>query len=46
MSRFGMYLGSGSVFDTISVQQEKEKKICYARFLLIYFEQSVVQICI
>ncbi len=33
----------GSRFDTISVQQEK-KLIYYARFLLIYFEQTVVQI--
>ncbi len=34
----------GSRFDTISVQQEKEKKIYYARFIFIYFEQTVVQI--
>ncbi len=33
----------GSRFDTISVQHEK-KKIYYARFLFIYFEQTVVQI--
>ncbi len=33
----------GSRFDTISVQHEK-KKIYYARFLLLYFEQTVVQI--
>ncbi len=33
----------GSRFDTISVQQEK-KEIYYARFLFIYFEQTVVQI--
>ncbi len=32
----------GSRFDTISVQQEKQ--IYYARFLFIYFEQTVVQI--
>ncbi len=43
MSRFGMYLGSGSRFVTISVQQGK-KEIYYARFLFIYFEQTVVQI--
>ncbi len=35
----------GSRFDTISVQHEK-KKIYYARFLFIYFEQTVVQIII
>ncbi len=34
----------GSRFDTISVQQEK--KIYYARFLFIYYEQTVVQITI
>ncbi len=33
----------GSRFDTISVQHEK-KEIYYARFLFIYFEQTVVQI--
>ncbi len=33
----------GSRFVTISVQQEK-KEIYYARFLFIYFEQTVVQI--
>ncbi len=33
----------GSRFDTISVQHEKNK-IYYARFLFIYFEQTVVQI--
>ncbi len=42
MSRFGMYLGSGVMvrydFDTTG------KKIYYARFLFIYFEQTVVQI--
>ncbi len=43
MSRFGTYLGSGSRFDTISVQHEK-KEIYYARFIFIYFEQTVVQI--
>ncbi len=32
----------GSRFDTISVQHEK--KIYYARFLFIYFEQTVEQI--
>ncbi len=32
-----------SRFDTISVQQEK-KEFYYARFLFIYFEQTVVQI--
>ncbi len=35
----------GSRFDTISVQQEK-KQIYYAWFLIIYFEQRVVQITI
>ncbi len=34
----------GSRFDTISVQHEKKKEIYYARFLFIYFEQTVVQI--
>ncbi len=34
----------GSRFDTISVQQGK--KIYYARYLFIYFEQTVVQITI
>ncbi len=34
----------GSRFDTISVQHEKKKESYYARFLLIYFEQTVVQI--
>ncbi len=43
MSQFGTYLGSGSRFDMISVQQGKEE-IYYARFLFIYFEQTVVQI--
>ncbi len=33
----------GSRFDTISVQHDK-KEIYYARFLFIYFEQTVVQI--
>ncbi len=33
----------GSRFDTISVQQGK-KVIYYAQFLLIYFEQTLVQI--
>ncbi len=33
----------GSRFDTISVQHEK-KEIYYARFIFIYFEQTVVQI--
>ncbi len=33
----------GSRFDTISVQHEKKKEIYYARFLFIYFEQTVVQ---
>ncbi len=33
----------GSRFDTISVQHEKKEIYC-ARFLFIYFEQTVVQI--
>ncbi len=41
MSRFGTYLGSGGHG---SIQQEK--KIYYAQFLFIYFEQTVVQITI
>ncbi len=41
MSRFGTYLGSR--FDTISVRQG-EKEIYYARFLFLYFEQTVEQI--
>ncbi len=45
MSRFGTYLGRGSRFDNDFVQQEK-KEIYYARFLFIYFEQTVVQITI
>ncbi len=43
MSRFSTSV-RGSRFDTISVQQEK--KNYYARFLLIYFVQIVVQIAI
>ncbi len=35
-----------SRFDTISVQQEKKKEMYNARFLFIYFEQTVVQITI
>ncbi len=42
MSRFGSTSVRGSRFDTISVQHEK-KEIYYARFLFIYFEQTVVQ---
>ncbi len=32
-----------SRFDTILVQQAKKKEIYYARFRIIYFEQTVVQ---
>ncbi len=42
MSRFGTSVRL-SWFDTIAVHQEK-KEIYYARFLFIYFEQTVVQI--
>ncbi len=44
MSRFGTYLGS-----VVTVRYDfgttgKKKEIYYARFLFIYFEQTVVQI--
>ncbi len=45
MSRFGTYLGSGVTVRYEFGRKFREKKeIYYARFLFIYFEQTVVQI--
>ncbi len=46
MSRFGTYLGSGVTVRYDFGTTGKKKQIYYARFLLIYFEQTVVQIII
>ncbi len=44
MSRFGRYLGSGVTVRYDFGTTWKKKEIYYARFLFIYFEQTVVQI--
>ncbi len=44
MSRFGTYLGSGGHGSIRFQYNLKKKEIYYARFILIYFEQTVVQI--
>ncbi len=46
MSRFGTYLGSGVTVRYDFGTTGKKKKIYYAQFLFIYFEQTVVQITI
>ncbi len=47
MSRFGTYLGSGvTVRYDFGTTGTKKKESYYARFLFIYFEQTVVQIMI
>ncbi len=43
MSRFGTYLGLG-VKVRYNFSTTEKKKIYYAQFLFIYFEQTVVQI--
>ncbi len=45
MSRFGMYLGS-EVTVRYDFGTTGKKTIYYARFLFIYFEQTLVQITI
>ncbi len=44
MSRLGTYLGSGVTVRYDFGTTWKKKEIYYARFLFIYFEQTVVQI--
>ncbi len=44
MPRFGTYLGSGGHGSIRFQYNMKNKEIYYARFLFIYFEQTVVQI--
>ncbi len=46
MSRFGTYLGSGVTVRYGFGTTGKKQQIYYARFLFIYFEQTVVQITI
>ncbi len=44
MSWFGTYLGSGVTVQYDFGTTGKKQQIYYARFLFIYFEQTVVQI--
>ncbi len=46
MSRFDMYLGSGVTVRYDFGTTGEKKEIYYARFHLIYFEQTFVQITI
>ncbi len=46
MSRFGAHLGSGVTVRYDFGTKRKKLQIYYARFLFIYFEQTVVQIIV